>query len=116
MEVVAEASVGEGKVILISDTSIFTNRYYAELDNKEFITSIFEYLTGKSEEHTIILTRAGTYKEISYLSLRQLFGVLGYVSSSETLGIMFLGANILILQIVMMRVKILNLGDIFQYL
>ncbi|SVD75839.1 uncharacterized protein METZ01_LOCUS428693, partial [marine metagenome] len=43
--VIAEANIGEGKVILISDTSIFTNLYYEKLDNKEFIVSMFEYLT-----------------------------------------------------------------------
>ncbi|SVC06970.1 uncharacterized protein METZ01_LOCUS259824, partial [marine metagenome] len=35
----------------------------------------------------------------------QLFGVLGYVSSSQTLGLFFLGSIILILQLVMMRVE-----------
>ena len=35
----------------------------------------------------------------------QLFGVLGYISSSETLGIVFLGSIILGLQLVMMRVE-----------
>ena len=34
VEVVAEASVGNGTVIFISDTSIFTNEYYDELDNR----------------------------------------------------------------------------------
>ena len=105
VEVVAEASVGEGKVILISDTSIFTNRYYTELDNKEFVTNMFEYLTD-GEEHTIIFDESrhiqGDFISLVYV---QLFGILGYVSSSETLGIMFLGAIILILQIVMMRVE-----------
>ena len=40
VEVVAETSVGSGKVIFISDTSIFTNEYYGQLDNQEFILSM----------------------------------------------------------------------------
>ena len=40
VEVVSEANIGEGKVIFISDTSIFTNRYYEQLDNKEFILKV----------------------------------------------------------------------------
>ena len=105
VEVVAEANVGSGKVILISDTSMFTNRYYTQLDNKEFITNMFEYLTD-GEKHTIIFDESrhiqGDFVSLIYV---QLFGILGYVSSSETLGIIFLGAIILSLQIVMMRVE-----------
>ena len=104
-EVVAESNVGEGKVIVISDTSIFTNGYYNELDNKEFITSMFEYLTN-GEKYTIIFDESrhiqGDFVSLVYV---QLFGILAYVSSSEALGILFLGSIILILQIVMMRVE-----------
>ena len=104
-EVVAETNIGEGKIIVISDTSIFTNRYYNQLDNKEFITQLFEYLTD-GEKNTIIFDESrhiqGDFVSLIYV---QLFGVLGYVSSSETLGILFLGGIILILQIVMMRVE-----------
>ena len=104
-EVVAEANIGEGKIIVISDTSIFTNRYYNQLDNKEFITQLFEYLTD-GEKNTIIFDESrhiqGDFVSLIYV---QLFGILGYVSSSEALGILFLGGIILILQIVMMRVE-----------
>ena len=104
-EVVAETNIGEGKIVVISDTSIFTNRYYNQLDNKEFITQLFEYLTD-GEKNTIIFDESrhiqGDFVSLIYV---QLFGVLGYVSSSETLGILFLGGIILILQIVMMRVE-----------
>ena len=37
VEVVAEANIGSGKVIFISDTSLFTNEYYNNLDNREFL-------------------------------------------------------------------------------
>ena len=104
-EVVAETNIGEGKIVVISDTSIFTNRYYNQLDNKEFITQLFEYLTD-GEKNTIIFDESrhiqGDFVSLIYV---QLFGVLGYVSSSEALGILFLGGIILILQIVMMRVE-----------
>ena len=104
-EVVAETNIGEGKIIVISDTSIFTNRYYNQLDNKEFIIQLFEYLTD-GEKNTIIFDESrhiqGDFVSLIYV---QLFGILGYVSSSEALGILFLGGIILILQIVMMRVK-----------
>ena len=105
VEVVAEANVGEGKIILISDTSLFTNRYYSQLDNKEFITNMFEYLTD-GEEYTIIFDES-RHIQSDFVSLVyvQLFGVLGYISSSETLGVLFLGGIILGLQIVMMRVE-----------
>jgi len=105
VEVVVEANVGEGKVILISDTSLFTNRYYNQLDNKQFITNMFEYLTD-GEEYTIIFDES-RHIQSDFVSLIyvQLFGVLGYISSSETLGVLFLGAIILGLQIVMMRVE-----------
>ena len=104
-EVVAESNIGKGKIIVISDTSIFTNRYYNQLDNKEFITQMFEYLTD-GEKHTIIFDES-RHVQSDFISLVyiQLFGILGYVSSSEALGILFLGANILLLQIVMMRVE-----------
>ena len=105
VELVAEANVGSGKVIFISDTSIFTNEYYNQLDNKEFITSMFEYLSG-GEEQTIIFDESRHIQsDIISLVYVQLFGVLGYVSNSETLGILFLGSIILLLQLVMMRVK-----------
>ena len=104
-EVVAETNIGEGKIVVISDTSIFTNRYYNQLDNKEFITQLFEYLTD-GEKNTIIFDESrhiqGDFVSLIYV---QLFGVLGYVSSSEALGILFLGGIILVLQIVMMRVE-----------
>ena len=104
-EVVAETNIGEGKIVVISDTSIFTNRYYNQLDNKEFITQLFEYLTD-GEKNTIIFDESrhiqGDFVSLIYV---QLFGILGYVSSSEALGILFLGGIILILQIVMMRVE-----------
>jgi len=105
VEVVAEANVGEGKVILISDTSLFTNRYYDQLNNKEFITKMFEYLTD-GEEYTIIFDES-RHIQSDFISLVyvQLFGVLGYISSSETLGVLFLGVIILGLQVVMMRVE-----------
>ena len=104
-EVVAETNIGEGKIVVISDTSIFTNRYYNQLDNKEFIIQLFEYLTD-GEKNTIIFDESrhiqGDFVSLIYI---QLFGILGYVSSSEALGILFLGGIILILQIVMMRVE-----------
>ena len=104
-EVVAETNIGEGKIVVISDTSIFTNRYYNQLDNKEFITQLFEYLTD-GEKNTIIFDESrhiqGDFVSLIYV---QLFGILGYVSSSEALGILFLGGIILVLQIVMMRVE-----------
>ena len=104
-EVVAETNIGEGKIVVISDTSIFTNRYYNQLDNKEFIIQLFEYLTD-GEKNTIIFDESrhiqGDFVSLIYV---QLFGILGYVSSSEALGILFLGGIILILQIVMMRVE-----------
>ncbi len=103
--VIAEANIGEGKVILISDTSIFTNLYYDKLDNKEFIVSMFEYLTD-GEKHTIIFDESRHIQsDLVSLIYVQLFGVLGYVSSSQTLGLFFLGAIILVLQLVMMRVE-----------
>ena len=104
-EVVAETNIGEGKIVVISDTSIFTNRYYNQLDNKEFITQLFEYLTD-GQKNTIIFDESrhiqGDFVSLIYV---QLFGILGYVSSSEALGILFLGGIILVLQIVMMRVE-----------
>ena len=104
-EVVAETNIGKGKIVVISDTSIFTNRYYNQLDNKEFIIQLFEYLTD-GEKNTIIFDESrhiqGDFVSLIYI---QLFGILGYVSSSEALGILFLGGIILILQIVMMRVE-----------
>ncbi len=104
-EVIAETNIGDGKIIVISDTSIFTNRYYNQLDNKEFITQMFEYLTD-GEENTIIFDESrhiqGDFVSLIYV---QLFGILGYVSSSEALGILFLGGIILVLQVVMMRVE-----------
>ena len=105
VEVIAEANIGEGKAILISDTSIFTNLYYNKLKNKEFIVNMFEYLTD-GEKHTIIFDESRhVQSDLVSLIYVQLFGILGYVSSSQTLGIMFLGSIILILQLVMMRVQ-----------
>jgi len=105
VEVVAEANVGSGKVIFISDTSIFTNEYYNKLDNKEFVTSMFDYLS-QGEKQTIIFDESRHIQsDLISLVYVQLFGVLGYVSNSETLGILFLGSIILLLQLVMMRVK-----------
>ena len=105
VEVVAESNIGDGKVILISDTSIFTNRYYDQLQNKEFIVSLFEYLTD-GKKHTIIFDESRHVQpDLVSLIYVQLFGLLGYVSSSQTLGLFFLGSIILILQLVMMRVQ-----------
>ena len=105
VEVVAEANIGNGTVIFISDTSIFTNEYYDELDNREFILAMVNYVTG-GEKHTLIFDES-RHIQSDMLSLIyvQLFGILGYVSNSETLGILFLGSIILILQLVMMRVE-----------
>ena len=105
VEVVAEANIGNGTVIFISDTSIFTNEYYDELDNRAFILSMVNYVTG-GEKHTIIFDESRHIQsDILSLIYVQLFGVLGYISNSETLGILFLGSIILILQLVMMRVE-----------
>jgi hypothetical protein len=105
VEVVAEANIGNGTVIFISDTSIFTNEYYDKLDNREFILSMVNYVTG-GEKHTLIFDES-RHIQSDMLSLIyvQLFGILGYVSNSETLGILFLGSIILVLQLVMMRVE-----------
>ena len=66
---------------------------------------MFEYLT-KGEKYTIIFDESrhiqGDFVSLVYV---QLFGILAYVSSSEALGILFLGSIILVLQIVMMRVE-----------
>ena len=103
--VVAEANVGSGKVIFVSDTSIFTNQYYNQLDNREFILSMIEYLSN-GEKQTIIFDESRHIQsDLISLVYVQLFGVLGYVSSSESLGIIFLGAIILLLQLVMLRVE-----------
>ena len=100
VEVVAEATV-----IFISDTSIFTNEYYDELDNREFILAMVNYVTN-GEKHTVIFDESRHIQsDILSLVYVQLFGILGYVSNSETLGILFLGSIILILQLVMMRVE-----------
>jgi len=105
VEVVAEANIGDGKVIFISDTSLFTNEYYNQLDNKEFLLSMVNYITG-GEKHTLIFDES-RHIQSDMLSLVyvQLFGILGYISNSETLGILFLGSIILLLQLVMMRVE-----------
>ena len=105
VEVIVETSIGSGKVIFISDTSIFTNQYYNQLDNREFILSMTEYLSN-GEKHTIIFDESRHIQsDLISLIYVQLFGVLGYVSSSETLGIIFLGSIILLLQLAMMRVE-----------
>ena len=66
---------------------------------------MFEYLSG-GEKQTIIFDESRHIQsDIISLVYVQLFGVLGYVSNSETLGILFLGSIILMLQLVMMRVK-----------
>ena len=105
VEVVAEANIGDGKVIFISDTSIFTNEYYDDLDNRDFILAMVNYIT-EGEKHTLIFDES-RHIQSDMLSLVyvQLFGILGYISNSETLGIIFLGSIILILQLVMMRVE-----------
>ena len=105
VEVVAETDVGSGKVIFISDTSIFTNEYYGQLDNQEFLMAMMEYLSN-GEKQTIIFDESRHIQsDLISLIYVQLFGVLGYVSSSETLGILFLGSIILLLQIAMMMVE-----------
>ena len=89
VEVVAEANIGNGTVIFISDTSIFTNEYYDELDNRAFILSMVNYVTG-GEKHTLIFDESRHIQsDILSLIYVQLFGVLGYISNSETLGILF---------------------------
>jgi len=105
VEVVAEANIGDGKVIFISDTSIFTNEYYDDLDNRDFILAMVNYIT-EGEKHTLIFDESRHIQsDILSLVYVQLFGILGYISNSETLGIIFLGSIILILQLVMMRVE-----------
>ena len=81
VEVVAEANIGNGTVIFISDTSIFTNEYYDELDNREFILSMVNYVTG-GEKHTLIFDES-RHIQSDMLSLIyvQLFGILGYISN-----------------------------------
>ena len=105
VEVISEANIGEGKVIFISDTSIFTNRYYEQLDNKEFITKLFQYLS-ENEPQTIIFDESRHIQsDLISLVYVQLFGILGHVSSSEVLGLIMLGSIILLMQIFMMRVE-----------
>jgi len=103
--VVAEANVGSGKVIFISDTSIFSNQYYSQLGNRDFILSIIEYLSD-GEKQTIIFDESRHIQsDLISLIYVQLFGILGYVSSNESLGILFLGSIILLLQLAMLRVE-----------
>ena len=105
VDIIAEANVGSGKVIFISDTSIFTNEYYNQLNNKEFLMATIEYLSDGKEQTIIFDESRHIQADLISLVYVQLFGVLGYVSSSETLGIVFLGSIILLLQLVMMRVE-----------
>ena len=105
VEVIVEANIGEGKVIFISDTSIFTNRYYEELDNKEFITKLFEYLSEDRKQTIIFDESRHIQSDLISLVYVQLFGILGHISSSEILGMIMLGSIILFMQIAMMRVE-----------
>jgi len=105
VEVVSEANIGEGKVIFISDTSLFTNRYYDELDNKEFINKLFEYLSEGKKQTIIFDESRHIQSDLISLVYIQLFGILGHISSSEVLGMILLGSIILLMQIVMMRVE-----------
>jgi|TARA_B110000263_G_scaffold139806_1_gene121263 hypothetical protein len=105
VEVISEANIGEGKVIFISDTSIFTNRYYEQLDNKEFITNLFDYLSDNKAQTIIFDESRHIQSDLISLVYVQLFGILGHVSSSEVLGMIMLGSIILLMQIVMMRVE-----------
>ena len=105
VEVISEANIGEGKVIFISDTSIFTNRYYDELDKKDFINKLFEYLSEGKEQTIIFDESRHIQSDLISLVYVQLFGILGHVSSSEVLGMIMLGSIILLMQIVMMRVE-----------
>ena len=66
---------------------------------------MIEYLSN-GEKQTIIFDESRHIQsDLISLVYVQLFGVLGYVSSSESLGIIFLGAIILLLQLVMLRVE-----------
>ena len=83
----------------------FTNRYYDELDNKDFINKLFEYLSEGKEQTIIFDESRHIQSDLISLVYVQLFGILGHVSSSEVLGMIMLGSIILLLQIVMMRVE-----------
>ena len=66
---------------------------------------MFEYLTDGEKETIIFDESRHIQSDIISLVYVQLFGILGHVSSSETLGLIMLGSIILLMQIAMMRVE-----------
>ncbi len=103
--VIAEVTAGSGRMIVISDPSIFINQEYGELDNREFIMAVVNYLAG-GVKTTVIFEESRHVQTnlVSHLYI-QLFGYIIFASSNMIAKVLFLAGILLGLEFALMRVR-----------
>ena len=103
--ILAEAEIGSGRMLLLSDPSLFINSLYGELDNRDFARALIGYLAGGG--NTTLLFDESRHLQPDFLSLVyvQLFGYVVFAGSNEVARIIFLAAILLGAEVALMRTR-----------
>jgi len=103
--VLAEVEIGSGRMVMLSDPSLFINSLYGELDNREFARAVIDNLAQGS--NTTLLFDESRHLQPDFLSLVyvQLFGYVVFAGSNEVARIIFLAAILLGAEVALMRTR-----------
>ncbi|MDP6659230.1 MAG: DUF4350 domain-containing protein [Candidatus Poseidoniia archaeon] len=103
--VMAEVEIGSGRMVMLSDPSLFINSLYDELDNREFARALIDSLAQGS--NATLLFDESRHLQPDFLSLVyvQLFGYVVFAGSNEVARIIFLAAILLGAEVALMRTR-----------
>ena len=103
--VLAEVEIGSGRMVMLSDPSLFINSLYGELDNREFARALIDNLAQGS--NTTLLFDESRHLQPDFLSLVyvQLFGYVVLSGSNQVARIIFLAAIFLGAQAALIRTR-----------
>ena len=103
--IMAEVEVGSGRMVLLSDPSLFINSLYGELDNRDFAHALIGYLAGGN--NATLLFDESRHLQPDFLSLVyvQLFGYIVFAGNNEVARIILLAAILLGAEVALMRTR-----------
>ncbi|MDP6490050.1 MAG: DUF4350 domain-containing protein, partial [Candidatus Poseidoniia archaeon] len=103
--IMAEVEIGSGRMILLSDPSLFINSLYGELDNRDFAHALVGYLARDS--NATLLFDESRHLQPDFLSLVyvQLFGYIVFAGNNEVARIIFLATILLGAEVALMRTR-----------
>ena len=103
--IMAEVEIGSGRMVLLSDPSLFINSLYGEFDNRDFARALIGYLAGGS--NATLLFDESRHLQPDFLSLVyvQLFGYIVFAGSNEVARVVFLAAILLGIEVALMYTR-----------